>query len=89
MNKKICMLNLLLLVPWIGTVFGDSLFKEIIKLKWGGKVDPNPIWLESWSRGNLDTEEPAWVTLWSGGHLHTKEKDLMETNPTGTLILEF
>ena len=53
-----------------------KVFKEVIKLKWGHRGDPNPMWLES-------LEE----TMWRHGRKAAKERGLRRHQTAGTLIL--
>lgn len=38
--------------------FGNELFKEKIKVKWGHNVGPNPVWLQSLQKESGHTDTP-------------------------------
>ena len=61
------------------TVFGDKVFREVIKLKechWGG--DSSPVWLRS-LQGYMHRKMTGVKSHWGDHHLQAKERSLRKT----------
>ena len=61
------------------TVFGDKVFREVIKLKechWGG--DSSPVWLRS-LQGYMHRKMMGVKSHWGDHHLQAKERSLRKT----------
>lgn len=74
------------------TDFGDGAFNEVIKVKWGHRVDPNPM-ASVFIRRGRDTRHDRAKAMWrhseKGAICKPKREGSGETKLADTLILDF